>query len=200
MTRDDTHQNRSGMDPKLSEVRRRDRAKEDDWIRGALAQAPYGFMATVRDGRPFLHSNLYVYDDSRHAIYIHTARVGLTRGNVEGDESVCFSVATMGRLLPADEALEFSVEFAGVTAFGRARVIEDVEEKTYGLQLILDRYAPHLESGRDYRPITEAELKRTTVMRIDIDAWSGKQKVAPDDFPGAYDLPGLGDFPWGAEG
>ena len=183
-----------------AQVRRRDRAKEEDWIRRALAQAPYGFTATVRDGQPFLNSNLFAFDEERHAIYIHTARVGMTRDNVAGDSRVCFSVATMGRLLPADEALEFSVEFAGVTVFGAATVVEEDEEKTHALQLILDRYAPHLQSGRDYRPITPGELKRTTVMRIDIEEWSGKQKVAPDEFPGAFTLPGMGVFPWGEAG
>ena len=185
------------MDKELAEVRRRDRAQEDGWIRAALGQAPYGFTATVRDGQPFINSNLFLYDEARHAIYIHTARVGLTKENVEGHERVCFSVAAMGRLLPADEALEFSVEFAGVTVFGAAHVVADPGEKTEALQKLLDRYAPHLQSGRDYRPITEGELKRTTVMRIDIDAWSGKQKVEVAGFPGAFELPGMGVFPWG---
>lgn len=189
----------TSVDPKLAEVRRRDRAKEDSWIRAALAQAPYGFLATVRAGQPFLNSNLFVYDAAKHAVYIHTARVGTTRDNVEGHEKACFSIATMGRLLPADEALEFSVEFAGVTVFGRAYVVDDDEEKTYGLQLLLDRYAPHLRPGEHYRPITVGELKRTAVMRIDVDEWSGKQKVADADFPGAFELPGMGSFPWGDE-
>ena len=36
------------------------------------------------------------------------------------------------------------------------------------------------------RPITADELATTTVYRIRIDRWSGKQKVAPADFPGAF--------------
>ena len=32
-----------------------------------------------------------------------------------------------------------------------------------------------MESGKDYRPITEDELKQTSVYAIAIDSWSGKQ-------------------------
>ena len=53
-------------------------------------------------------------------------------------------------------------------------------------QLLLDKYAPHLQPDRDYRPTTDEELARTTVFRIDIEAWSGKKKEVAPDFPGAY--------------
>jgi nitroimidazol reductase NimA-like FMN-containing flavoprotein (pyridoxamine 5'-phosphate oxidase superfamily) len=174
-------------DPNLAQPRRRDRAVTDEaWLRDFLTRAAYGTLATVRDGQPFLNVNLFVYDSARHVIYLHTARTGRTRDNVEADERVCFGVSTMGRLLPADTALEFSVEYAGVSVFGRAAVVRDEQEARDALQMLLDKYAPHLRPGRDYRAITAEELARTAVYRIAIDQWGGKQKVAPADFPGAF--------------
>jgi len=186
----------AGAHEPRSHVRRRDRAKGDAWVRAALDRAPYGFLATVKDGQPFLNSNLFVYDETEHVIYMHTAHIGRTRTNLEAEERCCFSIATMGRMLPAPEALEFSVEYAGVVVFGKGRVVTSDEEKERGLQLLLDRYAPHLRPGRDYRGITAAELKRTGVYRIDIETWSGKQKVAEQDHPGAFELAEPGAFPW----
>ncbi len=171
----------------MNQVRRRDRAKEDDaWIKALLHRAAIGTLATVHDDQPFINSNLFVYDETTHAIYMHTARVGRTQANVDQEQRVCFSVSEMGRLLPADVALEFSVEYAGVAVFGHAAILSDTEEETRGLQLLLDKYAPHLKPGRDYRPITEEELKRTATYRISITSWSGKQKKVDPDFPGAY--------------
>jgi hypothetical protein len=92
----------------------------------------------------------------------------------------------MGRLLPADEAIESSVEYSSVIVFGRASVITDEQEAKLGLQLLMDKYLPHLRPGSDYRPTSEDDLKLTAVYRIDIESWSGKQKKAPDDFPGAF--------------
>lgn len=159
-------------------------------MRRFLEVAPYGFVATVGpDGQPFLNSNLFVYDPDRHCVYLHTHRTGRTRDNVEAGESVAFSAAAMGRLLPAAEALEFSVEYSGVTAFGRGRVVSEEGEAKDALQMLLDKYAPHLRPGRDYRPTTDDELKRTAVYRIDIESWSGKQKEVEPDFPGAFSFP-----------
>jgi hypothetical protein len=170
-----------------AEVRRRDRAVDDElWIRALLHRAPTATLATVYNGQPFINSNLFVYDESRHTIYTHTAQVGRTRANIEAGGQICLSVHEMGRLLPADTALEFSVEYNGVVVFGRAAVVEDEEEAHYGLQLLLDKYFPHLKPGEHYRPIVKEELERTSVFRITIEQWSGKRKKVADDFPGAF--------------
>ncbi len=171
----------------INQVRRADRAvTDDDWIKAFLQRAPFGILATAADGQPFINSNLFVFDEAAHAIYMHTARVGRTQANVAANEKVCFSISEMGRLLPADEALEFSVEYAGVVVFGRGTIITDETEAERGLQLLLDKYFPHLKPGQHYRPITPDELRRTCVYRIDIDQWSGKRKQVGPDFPGAF--------------
>jgi len=179
----------AGRNDPRSSLRRRDRGKDDAWVAAFLKRAAYGFLATVgKGGQPFLNSNLFVFDDSGggRRIYLHTHRTGRTRDNLETTEKVAFSAVAMGRLLPAPEALEFSVEYAGVAAFGRGRVVEDRDEARTALQMLLDKYAPHLKPGVDYRPTTDDELRRTAVYRIDIESWSGKQKEVAEDFAGAF--------------
>lgn len=178
-----------------ADIRRRDRARDDAWTRDFIRQARVGILAMTRGGQPLVNSNLFVYDAGRHAIYIHTARTGLTRDHLSRPVPVCFSAFEMGRLLPADEALEFSVEFASVTAFGTGGVVEDPAEARTALQMLLDKYAPELRPGRDYRAITEGELKRTSVYRIDIAEWTGKLKLVEDEFPGAFHVPPPEIFP-----
>jgi nitroimidazol reductase NimA-like FMN-containing flavoprotein (pyridoxamine 5'-phosphate oxidase superfamily) len=157
------------LDPR-TQLRRSDRDADETWIRSFLHESAVGVLATVCDGQPFVNSNIFVYDEDRHAIYLHTARTGRTRDTVEANPKVAFTVYETGRLLPAEEALEFN----------------DPDEAEGGLQLLLDKYAPHLRPGRDYRPITAGELKRTNVFRLDIESWSGKRKCVEQDFPGAY--------------
>ena len=145
-------------------MRRSDRAVRDEaWIREFLRRAAVGTLATLHDDQPFANTNLFVYDEASHSIILHTARVGRTRANIERLEKVCFSVMEMGRLLPAYEALEFSVEYAGVIVFGRMQIVSDKVEAIAALQLLLDKYAPHLVAGRDYRPPISEEISRTSV-------------------------------------
>ena len=79
------------------------------------------------------------------------------------------------------------MEFASVIVFGRASLVNDQAEARHGLQLLLDKYFAQLHPGSDYRPITDDELARTQVYRIEIDEWSGKRKQVAADFPGAFD-------------
>lgn len=168
------------------EIRRKDRAKDDAWIQKFLDRASYGVLATVSEEQPFNSTNLFVYDPAVQAIYLHTAIEGRARSNIEANSQVCFSASEMGRLLPADTAMEFGVEYSGVVIFGQAYVVEDAGEAERALQALLDKYFPHLHPGEDYRGIIPEELAITTVIRIDIQSWSGKQEQAPADFPGAF--------------
>jgi nitroimidazol reductase NimA-like FMN-containing flavoprotein (pyridoxamine 5'-phosphate oxidase superfamily) len=119
-------------------------------------------------------------------IYFHGALEGRARTNIAADARVCFCAAEMGRLLPAETAMEFGVEYASVVVFGRAAIITDEVEARRGLQLLLDKYFPQHEAGVDYRPIVPEELAITTVYRLDIEDWSGKEERAPLEYPGAF--------------
>jgi nitroimidazol reductase NimA-like FMN-containing flavoprotein (pyridoxamine 5'-phosphate oxidase superfamily) len=178
--------------PEHLEPRRRDRGKDEDFIRAALRDLPWGTLAvSAGPGPPHVNTNIFVHQADPDRIYFHTARVGaLAEAVREGGQSgvpATFTAATMGRLLPADTALEFSVEYAGVTAFGRLREVPESDEATAALQAILDRYAPHLRPGRDYRAIVAEELRRTAVYRLDVEGWSGKQKTV-GEHAGAFTL------------
>lgn len=205
------------MIPEHIHPRRRDRSRGEDWIRAFLHRAGAGVFVSVRDGRPSPVPLNFVYDEVRQAVYLHTGKRGQSRSNLEaggtpaGDpmpdqaaESagtagepdpgpdagapVALCLYEMGRFLPADEALEFGVEYASVVVFGRGKVVEDPAEAEAALTLLMEKYAPHLQAGQDYRPVTAEEVRRTTVMRLDIEGWSGKEKKEAPDFPGAYRL------------
>jgi len=42
-------------------------------------------------------------------------------------------------------------------------VIEDADEKRHALYGLISKYFPDMRPGQEYRPIAEAELKRTSV-------------------------------------
>jgi nitroimidazol reductase NimA-like FMN-containing flavoprotein (pyridoxamine 5'-phosphate oxidase superfamily) len=170
----------------INQPLRKDRAKDDTWIKAFIQRVPFGMLATEFQGQPFIKPTLFVYDEAEHAIYIHGALVGRMRTNLETNSRISFCIAEMGRLLPADTAMEVGVEYASVVAFGKAELIADTDQARRGLQLLLDRYFPHLKPGIDYREILPQELDITSVYRIKIESWSGKEDHARQDFPGAF--------------
>jgi nitroimidazol reductase NimA-like FMN-containing flavoprotein (pyridoxamine 5'-phosphate oxidase superfamily) len=168
----------------LTTMRRMDRAITDDAeIAELLRRADICRIATSVNDQPFINANTFWYDGER--IFFHTATEGRTLTNIQHNPRVCLEVDWRGRWLPAETALAFSVEYTGVVVFGRAHLLEDTTEKERALQGLLDKYFPDLKPGVDYRRITRAELDRTAVFAIDIEAWSAKRKVAP---PEDYDV------------
>jgi nitroimidazol reductase NimA-like FMN-containing flavoprotein (pyridoxamine 5'-phosphate oxidase superfamily) len=179
------------MTPEHRHPRRAERSRDEDWIRALLHRGEAAVFSAVLNRRPFCLPRLYVFDEEREAVYVHGAYGGVTGKvlNQNGDGvPMAMTIYEMGRLLPADEAVEFGVEYRSVVLTGKAVQVTDREEALHGLQLFMAKYAPHLKAGEDYAPIAPEELIRTSVVRLDIESWSGKEKDAPPDFPGAYRL------------
>ena len=72
----------------------------------------------------------------------------------------------------------FSSSRGGIrlVVFGRLTVVADPDEAKHGLQLLMDKHFPELRPGVDYEAATDDDLKVTAVFRVDIEAWSGKEK------------------------
>ncbi len=175
--------------PNFTPIRRQDRAVQDEaWIASFLANAPFGVLALASENRPYAKPNLFAYDSSRQAIYLHAANEGRTFDVVAQNPAACFVAAEMGRLLPAPAARGFSVEYASVTAFGTIQLVQEQQEMLHALELLMHKYAAHLQPGEDYRLLGTGDLEGLAVYRIDIQSWSAKRKQADQDFPGAYRL------------
>jgi nitroimidazol reductase NimA-like FMN-containing flavoprotein (pyridoxamine 5'-phosphate oxidase superfamily) len=94
--------------------------REDDWIRAFLREAKVGHIASARDGQPFLNPSTFWFDEANHQIIFHSNVAGRVRSNIETNSKVCFEASEMGKTLPSNVALEFSLQFRSVIVFGNA--------------------------------------------------------------------------------
>ena len=164
-------------DNDLTKIRRQDRAITDDaWIADFLGKADYGVFATCKNGQPYTVARNFAYDAEKHIIYFHGARKGRTFENVGDGTLVNLNVSEMGELSVGKRAIDFGVNYKGVVVFGHLSIVEDMGEAKHGLQLLMNKHFPELIPGADYEPITDVDAKATAVFRVDIEAWSGKEK------------------------
>ena len=84
------------------------------------------------------------------------------------------------------------MQYQSVIVFGKIRVIEEVEEKRRALYGLIAKYYPAMTAGKEYRPITDQELKRTSVYAITIESWSGKRNW-PDEAEQSEEWPRVKD-------
>ena len=161
--------------PPTAFQRRSEHKRDDDWIRATLRQAKVGHIASSWDDQPYLNPSTFWYDEANERIIFHSNITGRVRANIERNPKVCLEASELGKLLPSNIALEFSLQYRSVVVFGAARILEDPEEKRTALYGLIKKYFPEMEAGKEYRPITDQELKRTTVYAIEVESWSGKE-------------------------
>lgn len=147
----------------------------DEWIRAFLREAKVGHIATARDGQPFINPTTFWFDEENHQVIFHSNITGRIRSNLENNARVCFEASELGRMLPSNIALEFSLQYRSVMVFGQARLVDEPQEARRVLYGLIRKYFPAMRPGQEFRPITDQELKRTSVYAIAIEEWSGKE-------------------------
>jgi nitroimidazol reductase NimA-like FMN-containing flavoprotein (pyridoxamine 5'-phosphate oxidase superfamily) len=148
---------------------------DEQWIRTFLREAKVGHVASAQDGQPFLNPTTFWFDEANHQIIFHSNVTGRIRSNVESNPRVCFEASELGKMLPSNVALEFSLQFRSVVVFGAARLINNPEEARKVMYGLINKYFPAMTAGKEFREITDKELKRTSVYAIQIEEWSGKE-------------------------
>jgi nitroimidazol reductase NimA-like FMN-containing flavoprotein (pyridoxamine 5'-phosphate oxidase superfamily) len=149
--------------------------RDDEWIRAFLKEAEVGHVATSLHDQPFLTPTTFWYDEENHQIVFHSNVAGRIRSNIESNPKVSMEASELGKLLPSNVALEFSLQFRSVVIFGTARIISDPVEARKMLYGLISKYFPKMTAGREYREITDKELRATSIYAIKIEAWSGKE-------------------------
>jgi uncharacterized protein len=149
--------------------------RDDEWIRAFLREAKVGHIASTRNGQPFVNPTTFWFDEANHQIIFHSNVTGRIRSNIENHSRVCFETSELGKLLPANVALEFSLQFRSVIIFGTARLINDPQAARRIMYGLIHKYFPEMTAGKEFREITDKELKRTSICAIQIEEWSGKE-------------------------
>ncbi|HNM38405.1 MAG TPA: pyridoxamine 5'-phosphate oxidase family protein [Anaerolineales bacterium] len=149
--------------------------KDDAWIRENINTFKAGHFATSVDGQPYINTSTFWYDEAEHQIVFHSNLAGRIRSNIEYNPKVSFEASVLGQLLPSNVALEFSLQYRSIVAFGTAQLVTDPAEMRRLLYGLIGKYFSELSVGQEYREINDKELRATSVYAIKIEEWSGKE-------------------------
>lgn len=138
------------------------------------------------NGQPFVTPTLYGRDGEK--LYLHGSAASRMLRELETGVPACVTVTLVDGLVLARSAFHHSMNYRSVMAFGTARTIDQVAEKTNALRVISE----HVIRGRwgDVREPTEKELKATAVLEFAIEEASAKIRTGPPlDDEADYVLP-----------
>ncbi|HEY6009550.1 MAG TPA: pyridoxamine 5'-phosphate oxidase family protein [Geobacteraceae bacterium] len=144
-----------------------------------LDAAPVGRLATVGpDGWPMVKPLNFARDGLR--LYFHCAQEGEKLDHIGRDPRVCFEVDLAIAYVrgTAEDPCRANYLYRSAIALGRAHVVAVEAERRLALDLLMRKYQPQGGYG-DYLP---EKLALTAVVRIDIEALSGKEDLGKGDF------------------
>ena len=126
------------------------------------------------DGLPYVTPTIYWREGDR--VYWHGSSASRMLRKSEGAE-VCLTVTHLDGLVLARSAFHHSANYRSVMLFGRASKVTDRDDKLARMKNFVDLLYP----GRweDLRPITEQEIKATTLLSIPIEEGSAKVRTGP---------------------
>ncbi|HSL12394.1 MAG TPA: pyridoxamine 5'-phosphate oxidase family protein [Actinomycetota bacterium] len=158
---------------RIPENGRYDRGTVDAILDAALV-AHVGF---VHDGQPFVIPTLHARVGDE--VFLHGSSASRTLRELGTGTPLSVTVTLLDGIVLARSIFEHSVNYRSVVVLGRARLIDEREEKLAALRALSDQLLP----GRwdDVRPPTDQELKATTILSVPLDEASAKVSEGPPD-------------------
>ncbi len=147
---------------------------------GALCHVGY-----VVDGQPYVTPTFHWREGDQ--VYWHGSSASRALRASEGAD-VCLTVTHLDGLVLARSAFHHSANYRSVMVLGKARKVVDRAKKLAAMRAFVEKLYP----GRwdDLRPVTEQEIKATTILYMPLDEASAKVRSGgPVDDEPDYDLP-----------
>ena len=161
-------------------------AYDKDTVHAILDAGMVAHVAVVQDGEPVVIPMLYGREGE--TVFLHGARKARVIRMLEGTGKACINITLLDGLVFARSAFASSMHYRSVTVFGRARLVDEVDEKKRALHVINEHAMPGRSA--ELREPLENELKMTGVIAVDIESASAKiSDKMPEDEPCDLDTP-----------
>lgn len=118
----------------------------------------------------------YSLDDSRLTLFFHSATEGKKLDIIKKNNRACFEVDCDGKFIEGETPCTSSWCYKSVMGSGKIIILENADEKRNALNKIMRH-----QTGKDVEySFLDADLKKLTAYKLEVEEFSGKQK----EFPG----------------
>jgi nitroimidazol reductase NimA-like FMN-containing flavoprotein (pyridoxamine 5'-phosphate oxidase superfamily) len=161
-------------------------AKYDaETIHAILDAMPHCHVGYVHEGKPVVTPTMQWRDGDR--IFWHGSSASRMIRTAEKHD-VCVCVSLIDGLVLARSAYNYNLNHRSVMVFGVAEKLTDPDEKRHQLANFVNKVIPG--QWDRLRPVTEQELKATTVLSMSITEASAKVRTGhTEDDEADYDFP-----------
>ena len=149
-------------------MRRHKQQVSDDACRAVLQNAKRGVLAVNGDnGYPYAVPLNFVFDDAANTLYFHAAQAGHKLDAIRQNDKVCFTVWENTGKQDGDWAWYVT----SVVAFGKARLVDDTQERDRFLRALAAKYFPPEE---DVEADMQKNAARVQMIAVEVEHMTGK--------------------------
>jgi nitroimidazol reductase NimA-like FMN-containing flavoprotein (pyridoxamine 5'-phosphate oxidase superfamily) len=146
-------------------MRRKDKELTDrDVIDSIIRQTSVCRLAMVEGDLPYVIPLCFGYE--KNTLYFHSAAEGRKLEILHKNSNVCFEMDIDQELVCTDDRC--TMRYRSVIGMGKASFLDEPVEKRKALDIIMRHYS------KEPRAYPEAALKRTTIIKVEIEAVTGK--------------------------
>ena len=121
------------------------------------------------DDYPYAVPMSYVYADGK--LYFHSAKAGHKIDAIKRSEKVSFCVIDQDQIVPE----KYTTLFRSVIAFGRAQLVEDLEEIRRVVTMLAIKYSSDFQDGIPKE--IDSSIKNMTIIEMTIDHMTAKEAI-----------------------
>lgn len=133
-----------------------------------LNEAQVCYLGMSEKDSPYVLPMNFAFEPG--AFYLHAAPEGHKLEVLRANPNVCLNFNTGNELFHRHKEVgcSWGMKFKSVNAFGRARFIDDYDEKYRIMQLFMIRYA-----GASYE-FSEPSIRNVAIIKVEVDRLTGK--------------------------
>jgi nitroimidazol reductase NimA-like FMN-containing flavoprotein (pyridoxamine 5'-phosphate oxidase superfamily) len=136
-------------------------------IESILERATVCRLGLCSNGVPYVVPLSFGYRD--HRLYFHSAPQGRKIEIIKDNPNVCFEVDIDREFVPGKTPCGWTTRYRSVIGFGKARLVEETEDKRKALDVILGHYA------RGPFEFPEEAVEKVAVIEVEVESLTGKQ-------------------------
>jgi nitroimidazol reductase NimA-like FMN-containing flavoprotein (pyridoxamine 5'-phosphate oxidase superfamily) len=149
-------------------MRRKDKEiKDQKEIEAIIEKATVCRVAFSENDVPYIVPVNFGHEDDR--LYFHSAPEGRKTEIIKKNNRVCFEMDVDQEVVKSATPCDWEMNYRSVIGFGKAFLVDDLEEKRRALNIIVDHY-----SGNPYE-YPENALRDVAIVKIEIESMTGKK-------------------------
>ena len=154
----------------LQQMRRKEKEiKNKKEIEGIIKKAIVCRLGLSFNDQPYIVPLNFGYE--KNELHFHSAKAGKKMELIKKNKNVCFEIEADAELIKGEHAcIDWKMYYSSVIGYGKAFIVEDMEEKKKSLDIIMKHY-----TGKSKFDYTEKNIRGVGIIKVVIESMTGKK-------------------------